>query len=205
MRLRVRECGLAKGIHLSTCAILRRLKGITHPLLSSPARVASLAGGERRSDFDILQFSRMSSETNKAKAARFGISESYFYQLKRAGVDVHDDAELGAAIVGKEATGDAQRLLKARADRAEAAAERERHALDVEQGKYVSRESVEKDSIRIGHLLKSRLVQLACHEMPPQLAGLDASAILKILDLAIFNVLNEIADELEKVIAIEAA
>ncbi len=78
--------------------------------------------------------------------------------VKRGGIDVHDDAELSASIAGKDETGDAQRLLKARADRAEHLAAKERLSLDAERGKLLSVEDLKREASALGQFQKETIL-----------------------------------------------
>ena len=86
-------------------------------------------------------------ETIRSIAKRNRVSESYLYRLRReGGVDIRNDSELSAALAGRQATPDAQRLLRARADRAEHDARRAATLADQAAGAVIPKEGLQAEA-----------------------------------------------------------
>ncbi len=122
---------------------------------------------------------RKKQETNKARAERHNISESYLYRLRREGVDIENEDELTAAITPQVQTSDIARLNKAKADKAEADARSAKVKADAEEGKYVSIEEAIGDAIQTGLIEQQAWLKMP-DELIPMLTGLESGAMLKV-------------------------
>ena len=132
-------------------------------------------------------------ETVAAKAVRLGVPRETLLVWKREGVDIEDDAAVRERMACRRDQGEDESMHAAKLRKLRAEADLRELAVEVERGKYVSRESQLQAGMKAGLLIRQSLLRLAS-DLPPLLTGLGSAEMAKHLETYARDKLGELSD-----------
>lgn len=120
-------------------------------------------------------------KTQAELAALAGVSVRSLRIWEKEGVNVYDEqALLARAAKVEKRQSDSEDYNTTKHRKLKAEADLKEHELEVERGKFVSKEEVLREGMKMGLAVKSML-QKAESELTPRLAGRKASEVSKVL------------------------
>ena len=82
------------------------------------------------------------------------------------------------------------------AERAKAAAEREKFKLDIEMGEYLPRMSVQNQVEAAHHIVRRELVKALEQELPPRVANMNAAAVKAVMRAKLREILSHMSQRI---------
>lgn len=138
----------------------------------------------------------MKKPTQQQLADELGVSRRTIANWKSEGVDT-SPANLPAlkakADASKSRASLSEEILQARLRKLTAEAAAKEHALLVEEGRYVTKESQEREGLAAGQIIKSLILKIPA-DLPQILVGLEYPEAVKKCEDYAYQILTEISD-----------